>query len=201
MDAPCSRTLSAKFCARPRLEKKRRPVTFFQSQGFTDFYAVISRGSSSPDRFNCDKCNRVFTSQQALTNHIQRHRPDGTEKRHKCNICAYATKYSSHLRQHMFTHSGEKPHKCPHCPSGFTQKSLLRKHLLTHEPKEAKLTCDRCSESFSDVKQLLKHTKNHKREDKPFRCSVCSKRFSKSSNLKKHEKKHAKEHVKEEKFS
>ncbi|XP_035212546.1 uncharacterized protein LOC118186545 isoform X3 [Stegodyphus dumicola] len=48
MDAPCSRTLSAKFCARPRLEKKRRPVTFFQSQGFTDFYAVISRGSSSP---------------------------------------------------------------------------------------------------------------------------------------------------------
>ncbi|KAH8030522.1 hypothetical protein HPB51_008132 [Rhipicephalus microplus] len=51
-----------------------------------------------------------------------------------CNICPYATRYSTHFKDHMRVHSGEKPFKCTKCPNSFTQRAHLQRHLRTHEP-------------------------------------------------------------------
>ncbi|KAG8190223.1 hypothetical protein JTE90_011944 [Oedothorax gibbosus] len=126
----------------------------------SDIYEVEWISSLNPYYFSlecklfyCDKCGRVFTSQDVLSAHQKRHRPDTTEKRHQCPLCPYATNYSSHLRQHTFTHSGERPHKCEICGAGFVQKSLLRKHMLSHEKKEG----------IDETKKIIKKTEDTKK--------------------------------------
>ncbi|XP_064092838.1 zinc finger and BTB domain-containing protein 14-like isoform X47 [Macrobrachium nipponense] len=52
-----------------------------------------------------------------------------TQWRHQCTFCNYATNVKTHLRDHMYIHTGIKPFSCMHCTMKFTTASNLKRHM------------------------------------------------------------------------
>ncbi|XP_022528889.2 zinc finger protein 236 isoform X1 [Astyanax mexicanus] len=105
----------------------------------------------------------------------QYHDEEENRRAYRCNMCDKGFKKSSHLKQHVRSHTGEKPYRCNLCGRSFVSAGVLKSHLNTHTGVKA-FKCNVCDSSFTTNGSLNRHMIIHM-NTKPFKCSQCVESF------------------------
>lgn len=108
-------------------------------------------------RFNCNICDKNFTSKDGVKEHMSLHFPVLVS----CNVCQKTFTRKSYLRKHLNTHCYDPVLlSCNICQKTFTRKRNLTKHLITHS-YDKPFNCDHCGKKFKTKQYLKIHILNH----------------------------------------
>ncbi|OBS78543.1 hypothetical protein A6R68_19067 [Neotoma lepida] len=102
---------------------------------------------------------------------------DQSRRSYRCDYCNKGFKKSSHLKQHVRSHTGEKPYKCKLCGRGFVSSGVKA------------FSCSICNASFTTNGSLTRHMATHM-SLKPYKCPFCEEGFRTAIHCKKHMKRH-----------
>nr|XP_015212650.1 PREDICTED: zinc finger protein 236 isoform X2 [Lepisosteus oculatus] len=118
---------------------------------------------------------------------FQEESDDSHKRAYRCSMCNKGFKKSSHLKQHVRSHTGEKPFRCHLCGRSFVSAGVLKSHLNTHTGVKA-FKCNVCDASFTTNGSLNRHMIIHMNM-KPFKCPMCDETFRTTLLCRKHMKK------------
>ncbi|KAL8577810.1 hypothetical protein ACOMHN_054560 [Nucella lapillus] len=138
-------------------------------------------------RYECSHCNRRFSTERMLREHMRRH-----VNTYKCHLCEMTCPSPSALRMHIrYKHSDEKPFKCGHCEFSAKSSTDLRKHLDSHNVED-QFSCHiaNCPFSARSYNSLALHFKKHHESmdvNIPrYICHVCKRVFARGFSLTHH---------------
>lgn len=113
---------------------------------------------------------------------------DEGKRSHRCQICHRPFKKSSHLKQHIRSHTGEKPYQCSQCSHRFVSNGVLKAHMKTHTGVK-EYHCAICNAQFTTNGSLSRHMLIHN-SLQPFKCSDCFETFRTAVHYHRHMKRH-----------
>lgn len=144
----------------------------------------------------CKFCNKFFTTERFLENHLPKH---DEEHQYFCKVCNASFGLESSLKRHQYSHK-EKQYRCKVCQKDFTTKKYLLNHQIQHnEIKE--FSCDICGATFGLETNLRRHEVKHKADFRKYSCEFCPRVFSQLSSMNGHLQIHLKEIEENEKKS
>jgi hypothetical protein len=118
-------------------------------------------------------------------------KPDETnEKKHKCNVCDYATNRKGHFTAHTRVHTREKPFQCPQCDYVAPYPGHLKRHMRKHTGERPyECTHESCNYKAMQPSDLTRHMRKHTGE-RPYECTHegCDYKAKTASNLLAHKK-------------
>ncbi|KAM4034003.1 zinc finger protein 335 isoform 2-T2 [Anomaloglossus baeobatrachus] len=144
---------------------------------------MIAKNISYP----CPVCNRVYTMQKRLTQHLKTH---STEKPHMCDKCGKAFKKRYTFKNHLLTHLHcveENRYKCEFCEYMCEDRKQLLNHQLTHM-NDKPFNCNQCKYHTFRQDFLLTHQATKHAAGKPFACEYCHFTTKHKKNLRLHVK-------------
>ena len=123
------------------------------------------------DWFKCDKCDKMYTSQQTLYSHEKKQHGFATAKRkvftipktelpepdmsglYNCDECDFSSEKKFRFRKHRAVIHEGFSYNCQTCPSSFKRRERLKKHIESvHEGVGFK--CTECSKQFGNQRSL-----------------------------------------------
>uniref|UniRef100_A0A182PU38 Uncharacterized protein n=1 Tax=Anopheles epiroticus TaxID=199890 RepID=A0A182PU38_9DIPT len=130
----------------------------------------------------CDKCPKVFVSEQTFQHHQYCH---ATGRSFFCDFCDKGFQTEPLLTSHVKTHTRGPKFLCSYCGKGFTSKSSLQKHMTFHTDSKS-WPCKLCPCRFNTKACLHVHMRTHTKT-KIYTCPTCGSQFNKHYSMVKHQ--------------
>ena len=113
--------------------------------------------------YNCQKCDRAFSTTSGLNNHIYAKHEDPASKPYKCPMCTKRFMAKSSLHEHEKVHTGHFNKHCPYCRKGFNNNDHLQGHISSQHTGVKTNECRLCNRKFHYKYQVDRHIKkDHK---------------------------------------
>ena len=88
--------------------------------------------------FKCELCEKSYTSNWGLKQHISNIHSGGLEKRYKCEKCNKSFHNNFYLNHHQQSHTGKLLYSCQICGQKFSYRNNLKKHeTFFHDDKRS----------------------------------------------------------------
>ena len=100
-------------------------------------------------------------------------------KHYQCSICQKLFSSTSHLTQHVRTHTGERPYTCDICQRRFALKRNIARHMRVHTRENKPCECTDCD------------SKNRLHREKPFERKICGYQLAQCGNNTHHMRSHS----------
>lgn len=165
--------------------------TFSTRTSLTNHIGIVHASDNPEDRsYDCDECDRSFSTIPQLRVHQKRHKLTQTE----CALCGKSVR-SDYIQKHIATQHGEKCKQliCHVCGKAFSTECVLKAHIKQHmEPhavqraKPERTECAVCKKMIRGKYSMKKHMKDMHGDASNQQCTVCGKFIRSSTAMKQH---------------